>query len=375
MHLTNHTSSRSHAVFLAGWLIVGLSLVPCPARSAQQPALLDPVAVNDAKLIERMEKLRARALKAPGGAIEASDFASYLTTLFTQGVAKRRPITPAIVDEAVRCLDQAGDAKPELAADLRVRKGELSRAAGRSTLISVIFAWVVIVLLGLGSLIIIGMAWEDAWSGAKLLQFSLGLVLVALAWVVWLNLASANLVIGWVLCIVLGILGPMLTWGGIDKLRGRAPRHLKQYLVAGGGISATVLAILVAVLWLGINNIAGWLLFLILGIVSLVLIGWSIYDFVSFGFKEATLRLSVGCISTVLTLVISYFWLRSHATLRVVEWVCFLIAGILGAAAVIWGLLMSIYGENRNRGPTGLSSSVPHPTHRALTTLRHSLCK
>jgi hypothetical protein len=52
--------------------------------------------------------------------------------LFTQGVFKRRPVPPTLVDEAVQCLDGAKEAKPDDAADLLVRKGELLLAAGKS---------------------------------------------------------------------------------------------------------------------------------------------------------------------------------------------------------------------------------------------------
>ncbi len=88
-------------------------------------------AAGDAKMVERMEKMRARALGAPGGAMEASDFASQVTLLYVQGVASRTSLAPAVVDEAARCLDSAKEASPESAADLMARKGEMLLAADR----------------------------------------------------------------------------------------------------------------------------------------------------------------------------------------------------------------------------------------------------
>jgi hypothetical protein len=131
MPVTNHSSTRIHGITLG--LVVGLSLAACHPKPAQRPALpLDPAAANDTKLIERMEKMRTRAENSPGSASEASDFASHVTMLFSQGVAKRHPVAPAIVDEAVKCLDQAKEAHPDDAADLLLRKGELLLAAGKS---------------------------------------------------------------------------------------------------------------------------------------------------------------------------------------------------------------------------------------------------
>ena len=132
--MTNHPRNSIRGVSIAAGLFVGLLLGACGHKPQQQPEVgaNDPVAANDAKLVERMEKMRARALAAPGGASEASDFASHVTTLFTQGVSKRRQVPPALIDEAVRCLDQAKEAKPDDAADLLLRKGELMLAAGRN---------------------------------------------------------------------------------------------------------------------------------------------------------------------------------------------------------------------------------------------------
>jgi hypothetical protein len=132
MPVTKQSQDSIRGSFIAAALFVGLQLAACASKHPQQPAAPDPAAANDAKIVERTEKMRARALAAPGGAIEASDFASHVTMLFTQGVSKRRSVPPALVDEAVQCLDQAKQAKPDDAADLLVRKGELLIAAGKS---------------------------------------------------------------------------------------------------------------------------------------------------------------------------------------------------------------------------------------------------
>jgi hypothetical protein len=113
-------------------LFVGLSLASCHPKPQQQAS--DQIMANDAKLVERMEKMHARALKAPGGVSEASDFASSVTALFTQGVAKRQSVAPTLVDEAVQCLESAQQAEPDSTADLLLRKGELLLAAGKNEL-------------------------------------------------------------------------------------------------------------------------------------------------------------------------------------------------------------------------------------------------
>lgn len=115
-------------VTLAIAILVGIPWLGC---GHSQPVVSEAPTGNDAKMVERMEKMRVRALNAPGGAIEASDFASQVTLLYSQGVAKRTSLAPNLVDEAVQCLDSAKEAKPEDSADLMVRKGEMLLAADR----------------------------------------------------------------------------------------------------------------------------------------------------------------------------------------------------------------------------------------------------
>jgi len=111
-------------------LVVGLLLASCghkpPASEATPPAL-----GSDDRVVELMKKMRTRALNAPGGAVEAADFAYNVAQLYIQGVAERREISPKLVDEAVKCLDDARMKNPEKAADLLARKGEMLLAAGR----------------------------------------------------------------------------------------------------------------------------------------------------------------------------------------------------------------------------------------------------
>lgn len=107
-------------------------VVPFAGCSSKQTPDTPPAGTGDDKAVERMEKMRARALAAPGGSIEASDFASQVTLLHIQGVAKRKALAPSLVDEAVQYLDQARMAKPDDAADLLARKGELLLAAERT---------------------------------------------------------------------------------------------------------------------------------------------------------------------------------------------------------------------------------------------------
>jgi hypothetical protein len=130
MPVTNDPRNRIRGMALVAGLCIGLPLAACHPKPQQaQPS--DQLSANDARFMERMEKMRARAKNAPGGATEASDFASHVTMLFTQGVAKRRSISPGLVDEAVQYLDRASEAKPDDAPDLLVRKGELLLAADR----------------------------------------------------------------------------------------------------------------------------------------------------------------------------------------------------------------------------------------------------
>lgn len=108
-----------------------LACGPLVGCGHSQPAAVPANPDADAKMVERMEKMRTRALNAPGGAIEASDFASQVALLYTQGVAKRQTLAANLVDEAVECLDNAKEAKPDDTADLMARKGEMLLAAER----------------------------------------------------------------------------------------------------------------------------------------------------------------------------------------------------------------------------------------------------
>jgi hypothetical protein len=103
---------------------------PKPGETPGQAAA--PTGASDQKIVDLMEKMRARALNAPGGAVEALDFAYNVTQLYTQGVTKRRQISPSLLDEAVKCLDEARIAKPDDAADLLARKGEMLLAAEKT---------------------------------------------------------------------------------------------------------------------------------------------------------------------------------------------------------------------------------------------------
>jgi len=116
--------------------ILGLALPAC-SHKAKPDATPGQAAgpgtpANDQRIVDLMEKMRARALQAPGRTVEASDFAYNVTQLYTQGVTKRRQISPGLVDEAVKCLDEARTANPDNSADLLARKGEMLLAAERT---------------------------------------------------------------------------------------------------------------------------------------------------------------------------------------------------------------------------------------------------
>jgi hypothetical protein len=131
--MSHHQHRHFLGVPAAGILLAGLALSSCghkpppPAGEATNAS-----GANDQKIVDLMEKMRARALKAPGGAMEALDFAYNVTQLYIQGVTKRRPIAPTLIDEAVKCLDEARMAKPDDAADLLARKGEMLLAAEKN---------------------------------------------------------------------------------------------------------------------------------------------------------------------------------------------------------------------------------------------------
>jgi hypothetical protein len=118
---------------LAATLLLGsIAVLGCGHKKPPAPAAAPGAsAANDQKIVDLMEKMRARALKNPEGAIEATDFAYYVTQLYTQGVTQRRTIAPGLLEEAEKCLDEARTAKPEDAADLLARKGEMLLAAGK----------------------------------------------------------------------------------------------------------------------------------------------------------------------------------------------------------------------------------------------------
>jgi hypothetical protein len=119
---------------MAALLLGGLALMGCAGKSKSDAGAggMNGAGANDQKIVDLMEKMRARALNAPGGAVEAADFAYNVGQLYTQGVSKRRTLAPNLVDEAVKCLDEARTANPDSGADLLARKGELLLAAEKT---------------------------------------------------------------------------------------------------------------------------------------------------------------------------------------------------------------------------------------------------
>src|SRR5512147_1124088 len=116
----------------AAFAATGLALSACHSKAKPDQSVGhvgNPA--NDQRTVDLMEKMRARAQNAPGGASEASDFAFNVTQLYAQGVTQRRSISPTLVDEAVKCLAEARAAHPDLDADLLARKGDLLLAAGK----------------------------------------------------------------------------------------------------------------------------------------------------------------------------------------------------------------------------------------------------
>jgi hypothetical protein len=131
--MSHRHDRRSLAILAPLALLGGLLLISCGHKAAGPgTAGGAPASANDQKVVDLMEKMRMRALNAPGGAMEAADFAYNVTQLYVQGITKRRQISPTLVDEAVKCLDEARMAKPDDAADLLARKGELLLAAEKT---------------------------------------------------------------------------------------------------------------------------------------------------------------------------------------------------------------------------------------------------
>jgi hypothetical protein len=98
----------------------------------QQQSSPEVTRAADDRNVERMEKMRARALHAPGSTVEASDFAFEVTLLYNQGVAQRRKVSPTLPEEALQNLDVAVAAHPADAGDLLALKGELLVALGKN---------------------------------------------------------------------------------------------------------------------------------------------------------------------------------------------------------------------------------------------------
>jgi hypothetical protein len=123
---------RHFGTFVA--LFADIAFSGCRPKAKPDPTLGQAAASGgkDQAIVDRMENMRARAQNAPGGASEAADFAYNVTQLYVQGVTKRRAISPTLVDEAVKCLDEARLAKPDAAADLLARKGEMLLAAEKT---------------------------------------------------------------------------------------------------------------------------------------------------------------------------------------------------------------------------------------------------
>ncbi len=126
---------RGTSACLAGIAVPALLLLPAcqpkPQQQPQQQIVPTPhtVATN---VIERMEMMRKRALGAPGDVSKALDFADYVTLLFSRGISTRWAVSPAVVDEAVACLERAQKDHPDDVAELLVDKGEVLLAAGRT---------------------------------------------------------------------------------------------------------------------------------------------------------------------------------------------------------------------------------------------------
>ena len=123
--MTNHAPHRYFHLLSATLFAVGcLHGLAKEKEAAPMPPPRDHRAESDARQIDQMEKLRAKANQT-GTPIDAITFAVFLGTLHHNKVDERRNLPPALVDEAATCLDRARKERPEEAPELLARKGEL----------------------------------------------------------------------------------------------------------------------------------------------------------------------------------------------------------------------------------------------------------
>ena len=128
-------AQRFHGAHLAA-LLAAFGLAGCLAglhkkQPAPMPPPRDQSAERDARQIQQMEKLRAKANET-GAAVDAISFAGILGTLHHNKVDERRNLPPTLVDEAATCLDRARKERPEEAHELLARKGEMFIQFGRN---------------------------------------------------------------------------------------------------------------------------------------------------------------------------------------------------------------------------------------------------
>jgi tetratricopeptide (TPR) repeat protein len=128
--VSNHSRKPIREIALAAVVLAFLAPVGCAKRQKQSSTELASAA--DTQNVERMEKMRARALNAPGSTVEASDYAFEVTLLYHQGATQRRDVPATFADEALHNLDLAVANNPADAGDLLALKGELLLALGKN---------------------------------------------------------------------------------------------------------------------------------------------------------------------------------------------------------------------------------------------------
>jgi len=123
--VTNHAPHRYFHLLSATLFTVGcLHGLAKEKEASPMPPPRDHRAESDARQIDQMEKLRAKANQT-GTPVDAITFAVFLGTLHHNKVDERRNLPPTLVDEAATCLDRARKERPEEAPELLARKGEL----------------------------------------------------------------------------------------------------------------------------------------------------------------------------------------------------------------------------------------------------------
>lgn len=214
-------------------------------------------------------------------------------------------------------------------------------------LVSLIVGWFLIVVLGIAGLGFVGWGTDaqkdsSVSAGVMWTRCLVGFVLLLLAGLIYRNLSSPTL-IAWVLLVIFGAVGPFAIWLGIADIRRTSGKF-----ALFGGIASVGLALFITHQWLGVSNILGWSVVILLDITGLVLSGWGIYHLLDTARWANVMRIIGGLLSIGLSVAISIYWLNSAVPLQLAGWVLFVLLGICGVIVAIFGIGALISGHSGN---------------------------